>query len=137
MLRWVGVDRIQGFFTNSTHQDWTSKEIRYASWLVKRLGGRPHYVINTAANGRGPLIPKSRVRFGNSFRCNAPGRGLGPKPTSVVPHRYRNLDGLFWIGNPGRSAGQRCSREAGAPPTGQFWVKYALELIRNADYRIR
>ena len=136
MLRWVGVQRIQGFFTNSTHQDWTSREIRYGSWLVRRLGGTPHFVINTAANGRGPLIPRSRVRSGNSVRCNAPGRGLGPKPTSDVPAQYRNLDGFFWIGNPGRSAG-RCVRSARAPPTGAFWLDYALELIRNADYRIR
>jgi endoglucanase len=136
MLRWVGVERIQGFFTNSTHQDWTSKEIRYGRWLVRRLGGTPHFVVNTAANGRGPLIPKSRVRHGNSFRCNAPGRGLGPRPTSDVPSRYRNLDGLFWIGNPGRSAGS-CAHSADAPPTGAFWLDYALELIRNADFRIR
>jgi endoglucanase len=136
LLRRVGVGRIQGFFTNSTHQNWTSREIRYGRKLVRRLGGKPHYVVNTAANGRGPLIPKSRVRFGNSFRCNAPGRGLGPKPTSVVPPRYRNLDGLFWIGNPGRSAGA-CSKTPNPPPAGRFWLDYALELIRNADYRIR
>ena len=53
-----------------------------------------------------------------------------------MPTQYRNLDGLFWIGNPGRSAG-RCARSADAPPTGSFWLDYALELIRNADYRIR
>jgi endoglucanase len=135
MLTWVGVQRIQGFFTNSTHQDWTHREIRYGRWLVRKLGGTPHYVINTAANGRGPLIPKSRVAHGNSFRCNAPGRGLGPRPTSDVPAQYRNLDGFFWIGNPGRSAG-RCARSAAAPPTGAFWLDYALELIRNADFRI-
>ena len=76
------------------------------------------------------------MRFGNSFRCNAPGRGLGPKPTSVVPQRYRNLDGFFWIGNPGRSAGA-CSKTPNPPPAGHFWLDYALELIRNADYRIR
>lgn len=135
MLRWVGVSRIQGFFTNSTHQDWTHREIRYGRWLVRQLGGGSHYVINTAANGRGPLIPKSRVKHGNSFRCNAPGRGLGPRPTSAVPARYRNLDGLFWIGNPGRSAG-RCAHSADAPPTGAFWLDYALSLIANADFRI-
>ena len=27
LLRRVGVARIQGFFTNSTHQDWTRREI--------------------------------------------------------------------------------------------------------------
>lgn len=136
LLRRVHVERIQGFFTNSTHQNWTSREIRYGRQLVRKLGGKPHYVVNTAANGRGPLIPKSRVRHGNSFRCNAPGRGLGPKPTSLVPKRYRNLDGLFWIGNPGRSAGA-CSKTPNPPPAGTFWLDYALELIRNADYRIR
>ena len=136
MLRWVGVARIQGFFTNSTHQDWTSREIRYARWLVARLGGRPHYVINTAANGRGPLIPKHRVRDGNEYRCNAPGRGLGPRPTGDVPPGYSNLDAFIWIGNPGRSAGQTCSRTAGAPPTGDFWLAYALELIDNANFNV-
>ncbi len=136
LLRRVGVERIQGFFTNSTHQNWTRREIRYGRQLVRRLGGKPHYVVNTAANGRGPLIPKSRVKHGNSFRCNAPGRGLGPKPTSVVPDRYRNLDGFFWIGNPGRSAGA-CSKTPNPPPAGHFWLDYALQLIRNADYRIR
>jgi endoglucanase len=135
LLRRIGVDQIQGFFTNSTHQVRTKKEIRYARTLVRLLGGGPHYVINTAANGQGPLIPKSRVKHGNSFRCNAPGRGLGPKPTSKVPASYRHLDGLFWIGNPGRSAGT-CSHTAGAPPTGSFWVSYALQLIEHADFRI-
>lgn len=136
LLRRVGVERIQGFFTNSTHQVRTKKEIRFARTLVRLLGGKPHYVINTAANGRGPLIPKSRVRHGNSFRCNAPGRGLGPRPTSDVPAQYRNLDGLFWIGNPGRSAGRCVVHTSDAPPTGAFWLDYALELIRNADFRI-
>ena len=79
LLRRVQVGRIQGFFTNSTHQNWTSREIRYGRELVRLLGGTPHFVVNTSGNGRGPLVPKSRVRFGNSFRCNAPGRGLGPE----------------------------------------------------------
>ncbi|HEU4700921.1 MAG TPA: glycoside hydrolase family 6 protein [Conexibacter sp.] len=137
LLRRIGVEKIQGFFTNSTHQVWTKKEIRFARKLVRRLGGTPHYVINTAANGQGPLIPKSRVKHGNSYRCNAPGRGLGPRPTSNVPAQYRNLDGFFWIGNPGRSAGRCVVHTSDAPPTGSFWLDYALELIRNADFRIR
>ncbi len=136
LLRRVGVFRIQGFFTNATHQSWTSREIGYGRELMRRLGGRPHHVVNTATNGRGPLVPHSRVRFGNSFRCNAPGRGLGPRPTSLVPSRFRNLDGLFWIGNPGRSAGE-CSKTPNPPPAGRFWVDYAVSLVRNADFRIR
>jgi endoglucanase len=138
-LRQVGVNKIQGFFTNATHQDRTLKEIAYARNLVKRTGGRAHYVINTSGNGKGPLIPNDRVKDGNSVRCNAPGRGLGPKPTSDVPAQYRGLDGLFWIGNPGRSAG-RCAEEIypgqKVPATGTFWLRYALALIANADFRI-
>ncbi|MGB2710550.1 MAG: glycoside hydrolase family 6 protein [Conexibacter sp.] len=136
LLRRVGVFKIQGFFTNATHQNWTRAEIRYGRALMRLLGGRPHQVINTAANGRGPLVPRSRVRFGNSFRCNAPGRGLGPRPTPVVPSQYRNLDALVWIGNPGRSAGA-CSKTPNPPPAGTFWVDYAVSLVRHADYRIR
>jgi endoglucanase len=136
MLRRVGVHKIQGFFTNATHQNRTSREIKYARGLVKLLGGKPHYVINTSGNGRGPLVPKSRVQSGNSVRCNAPGRGLGPKPTSSVPSKFRGLDGLFWIGNPGRSAGRCVTHRDDAPPTGSFWLDYALELIKNANFKI-
>lgn len=135
LLRRIGVHKIQGFFTNSTHQVRTKREIRFARTIVRMLGGKPHYVINTATNGRGPLIPRDRVRYGNSFRCNAPGRGLGPRPTWDVPAQYKNLDALIWIGNPGRSAG-RCARFGRAPPTGTFWLEYALSLIDNADFRI-
>jgi endoglucanase len=135
-LKRIGVGRIQGFFTNSTHQDWTVREIQYGRRLVKRLGGRPHFVINTATNGRGPLRPRDRVAHGNTFHCNPPGAGLGPRPTTAVPGGSRHLDGLFWIGNPGRSAGE-CSKTPDPPPTGTFWVDYAVALVRNADFRIR
>ncbi|ADB51496.1 Cellobiohydrolase A (1 4-beta-cellobiosidase A)- like protein [Conexibacter woesei DSM 14684] len=135
LLRKVGVHKIQGFFTNSTHHNRTTKEIRYANGLSRATGGK-HYVVNTAVNGKGALRPRHRVRFGNSIRCNPRGRGLGPRPTWDVPPQYPRLDGVFWIGNPGRSAGN-CGTSTGAPPTGTFWLDYALELIKNADYRIR
>jgi len=136
-LRQVGVRKIQGFFTNATHQNWTRREIRYARKLVKLTGGSAHYVINTSGNGRGPAIPRDRVKEGNSYRCNAPTNGLGPRPTSDVPAKYKGLDGFFWIGNPGRSAG-RCALKLyrRVPPTGSFWLDYALKLIRNADFDI-
>ncbi|ADB51497.1 glycoside hydrolase family 6 protein [Conexibacter woesei] len=138
LLRRVGVHKIEGFFTNATHQNTTRREIAYGRLLVRLLGGRPRFVVNTSSNGQGPLVPRDRVKEGNSYRCNAPGRGLGPKPTSAVPPQYRSLDGLFWIGNPGRSAGG-CGRAffARIPPTGAFWLEYALQLIRHADFRIR
>ncbi|MBB4664828.1 glycoside hydrolase family 6 protein [Conexibacter arvalis] len=137
-LRQVGVRKIQGFFTNATHQNWTSKEIRYAQQLRRLTGGKARFVVNTSGNGRGPDVPKDRVKHGNSFRCNSPQNGLGPRPTSDVPARYTGLDALVWIGNPGRSAG-RCALKLyrRVPPTGSFWLEYALKLIENANHAIR
>src|SRR6202011_4694503 len=80
MLRQAGVSKIQGFFLNATHFDWTSREIRYGRAISRMTGGK-HFVVNTAVNGRGPLVPRNRVREGNEVLCNPPGRGLGPLPT--------------------------------------------------------
>jgi len=136
-LRQVGVNKIQGFFTNATHQNWTTKEISYAQQLRRLTGGKAHFVVNTSGNGRGPDVPKDRVAEGNSYRCNSPNNGLGPRPTSDVPAKYKGLDALVWIGNPGRSAG-RCALKLyrRVPPTGTFWLDYALILIKNANYEI-
>jgi endoglucanase len=135
ILRRIGVGRIEGVFTNSTHQDWTSREIAYGETLARKVPGL-RYVVNTATNGRGLLRPHDRVAHGNTIHCNAPGRGLGPRPTTAVPPKYGHLDAFAWVGQPGRSAGA-CSATPNPPPAGTFWVDYALALVRNADYRIR
>lgn len=135
VLRRIGVERIEGVFTNGTHQDWTSREIAYGETLARKVPGL-RYVVNTATNGRGPLRPHDRVAHGNTIHCNPPGRGLGPKPTTVVPARYPHLDAFAWVGQPGRSAGA-CSATPNPPPSGTFWVDYALSLIANADFGIR
>jgi endoglucanase len=135
VLRRIGVGRIEGVFTNGTHQDWTSHEIAYGEQLARHVPGL-RYVVNTATNGRGPLRPHDRVAHGNTIHCNPPGRGLGPKPTTDVPARYPHLDAFAWVGQPGRSAGE-CSATPGAPPSGTFWIDYALRLIDNADFGIR
>ena len=103
MLRRAGVSEIQGFYVNSTHFDWTSREIRYGQAIARMTGGK-HFVVNTAENGRGPLVPRNRVRDGNEVLCNPPGRGLGPKPTFNTGYRY--VDAFAWIANPGKSGGQ-------------------------------
>jgi endoglucanase len=135
ILRRVGIRRIEGVFTNGTHQNWTRDEIAYGETLARKIPGL-RYVVNTATNGRGPLRPRDRARHGNAIHCNPPGRGLGPKPTTAVPARYPHLDALVWVGQPGRSAGA-CSATPNPPPAGTFWVDYALSLVRNADFRIR
>jgi endoglucanase len=130
LLERAGVAKIQGFFLNSTHFDRTSKEARYGEQISRLTGGR-HFVINTGENGRGPLRPRNVVRQGNEVLCNPPGRGLGPKPTTRT--RYPNVDMFAWTSNPGESGG---TCVAGAPPTGAYWSRYALMLVRNAKFRV-
>ena len=102
LLREAGVAHTEGFFLNATHFDWTLTEIHYG-WKISRLTGGKHFVVNTAENGRGPLVPRSRTHNGNEVLCNPPGRGLGPKPTFDTG--YRDVDAFAWIANPGKSGG--------------------------------
>ncbi len=76
LLRRAGVARIQCFFLNSTHFDWTSREIPFGERVSRLTGGR-HFVVSTGENGQGPLVPADRVHHGNEVLCNPPGRGLG------------------------------------------------------------
>jgi endoglucanase len=127
-LRASGVAKIEGFFLNSTHFDWTSNEIRYGNQISRMTGGK-HFVVNTGENGQGPLRPRDIVHAGLEVLCNPPGRGLGPLPTASTG--YRNVDMFAWTSNPGESGGN-CV--AGAPPTGAYWPAYAAMLVQNADF---
>ena len=130
-LRASGVAKIQGFFLNATHFDWTSNEIRYGDQISRLTGGK-HFVVNTGENGQGPLRPRDIVHAGLEVLCNPPGRGLGPLPTANTG--YRNVDMFAWTSNPGESGG---SCVAGAPPTGEYWPAYAAMLVQNADFNVR
>jgi endoglucanase len=131
LLRQSGVASIQGFFLNATHFDWTSHEIRYGEQISRMTGGK-HFVVNTAENGQGPLVPGDRVHQGNEVLCNPPGRGLGPKPTFNTG--YPNVDAFAWIANAGKSGG---TCRPGAPPTGYYWPAFALQLVRYANFNVR
>jgi len=131
LLRRAGVAKIQGFFLNSTHFDWTKKEIAYGE-KISRLTGGKHFVINTAENGQGPLRPRHPRKEGNEVLCDPAGRGLGPLPTASTG--YRNVDAFAWIANPGVSGGQ-C--RPGAPPSGVWWPALALELVQHENFRVR
>lgn len=104
----AGVRNAQGFVLNSTHFDWTTKELAYGQKIARALGG-VHFVVNTGENGRGPLVPADVEREGNEVLCNPPGRGLGPFTTSTG---YRYADAFFWTAIPGNSGG---ACRAGAP----------------------
>ena len=130
LLLGAGVQQAQGFFLNSTHFDWTTRELRYGQ-TISRLTGGAHFIINTGENGRGPLVPHNRVQHGNEVLCNPPGRGLGPLSlvNDVAQQTdYASDDGMLWFSNPGGSGG---ACQPGAPATGVFWPKYAVMLVHN------
>jgi endoglucanase len=128
LLRAIGIGPIAGFFLNSTHYDWTAHEVAYGARISRALNGK-HFVVSTAVNGNGPLVPKSRVRSGNEVLCNPPGRALGTPPTTQTGNRL--VDGYLWIGNPGRSGGY-CN--GSNVRNGYFDPNYALSLARNAHW---
>jgi endoglucanase len=128
-LNAVGVRKIQGFFTNDTHNAWTSKEIRWAQAISKRTGGS-HIIVNTATNGRGPLLNPDPSTQGSEDLCNAPGRGLGPRPTTHTG--FQNVDAFLWTGPPGNSSGT-CR---GGPSGGVFWPARALALAALAEGKL-
>jgi endoglucanase len=132
LLLRAGVKQAQGFFVNSTHFDWTTKEVAFGQRIARALGG-VHFVVNTAEAGRGPLVPKNRVKYGNEELCNPPGRGLGPLS---VQTGYTYVDGFLWFTNPGGSAGQGPGCGKGAPPTAVFWPQYAAKLAMNANFKV-
>ena len=129
MLRRAGITLAQGFALNATHFDWTTSELHYGQEIARAIGGK-HFVINTGENGRGPLVPRSRVLSGNEVLCNPPGRGLGPETTDTG---YLWADAFLWFSNPGGSAG---ACRPGAPRTGIYWPSYAAMLVRNAVYKV-
>ncbi|HWE10328.1 MAG TPA: glycoside hydrolase family 6 protein [Solirubrobacteraceae bacterium] len=128
VLNAIHVNRIQGFFTNDTHQNWTINEIRWATKVAKRTHGA-HFIVNTADNGRGPLLNRNRVKNGNADLCNPPGRGLGPLLNTATGYPY--VDALMWTHPPGNSSG--CG---GGPPGGVFWPARAIMLAQNADQKL-
>ncbi len=132
LLRQADVEDAQGFFVNSTHFDWTTKEVAYGQKIAQRLGG-VHFIVNTGENGQGPLAPVSRRLNGNEELCNPAGRGLGPES---VQTGYKYVDGFMWFDNPGGSGGDGPGCGAGAPPTAEFWAKYAVGLERRANFSV-
>jgi endoglucanase len=135
-LNKIGVRKIQGFFLNSTHADWTLNEIAYGQKISKLTRGA-HFVVNTAVNGRGPERSKHPAKQGSEVLCNPTTLGLGPKPTTSTS--YWHVDAFAWLGYTGLSDGP-CPAQPGNPfqaRAGTYMPQYAELLIRHADYRVR
>ena len=83
-LRASGVAKIQGFFLNATHFDWTSHEIRYGDQISALTGGK-HFVVNTGENGQGPLRPRDIVHAGQ----RGPVQPARPRPRTAPDREHR------------------------------------------------
>jgi endoglucanase len=125
VLNAIGVQKIRGFFTNDTHINWTINEVRWATKISKLTHGA-HFIVNTAQNGRGPLLNAHPTTEGVENLCNPPGRGLGPRDTTNTG--FPDADAFLWTHPPGNSSG--CG---GGPPAGDFWAQRAIQLAENAN----
>jgi hypothetical protein len=128
ILNAIDVNTIRGFFTNDTHEDWTSTEANWATKIAAKTHGA-HFIVDTADNGRGPLLTRNRGADGNEDLCNPPGRGLGPTDTTVTGYRY--ADAWMWTHPPGNSSG--CG---GGPPGGVFWPARAEGEAQRANRQL-
>jgi hypothetical protein len=125
-LNRVDIGRIRGFFTNDTHFDWTIDEIRWGERVSKLTHGAD-FVVNTAQNGNGPLVPRDRAADGNEVLCNPPGRAVGPRPTTSTG--FSHVDAFLWTAPPGNSSGT-CN---GGTPSGTFDAARAVALAAAAN----
>jgi endoglucanase len=115
----AGVRDADGFALNVSNFQTTQVSKVYGDKLSAQLGG-VHYVIDTSRNGNGPwLAPNDAETW-----CNPPNRALGQAPTTATGSAL--VDAYLWVKRPGESDGS-CR---GAPPAGEWWSSYALELAR-------
>ena len=128
VLNAIGVNKIRGFFTNDTHLNRTINEVRWATRISKLTHGA-HFIVNTADNGRGPLLNPHPRTQGVENLCNPPGRGLGLMDTTHTG--YALADAWLWTHPPGNSSG--CG---GGPPGGTFWPQRAIGLAERANQRL-
>ncbi|GID96757.1 glycoside hydrolase family 6 protein [Amorphoplanes digitatis] len=119
-LRKSGLDRAYGFSLNVANFETTADNITYGSRLSTLLRGA-HFVVDTSRNGNGP----AQKGAGDRHWCNPPGRALGEEPTTRTGVPL--ADAFLWVKRPGESDGA-CG--SGAPPAGQWWSRYALDLAR-------
>ncbi|POX43876.1 glycoside hydrolase family 6 protein [Streptomyces sp. Ru72] len=119
------------------------------AWFDQNVGTPPadelhHFVIDTSRNGRGAWTPAPGKYSGDPETwCNAPGRGLGPRPTADTGVPL--VDAYLWVKIPGESDGS-CTRNTGGtidpeygivdPPAGTWWPDQAHALARNAVPRL-
>ncbi|MFI5009064.1 MAG: glycoside hydrolase family 6 protein [Solirubrobacterales bacterium] len=117
-LSGAGIARAAGFALNVANFQSTRASVAYGERLSHLLHGA-HFVIDTGRNGNGPdTNPADAPGW-----CNPPGRALGRAPSTSTGEP--RVDAYLWVKAPGESDG---SCRPGAPPAGQWWPQYALQL---------
>lgn len=116
LLSQAGIEQAHGFSLNVSNYHYSYTQISYGKQIGARLGDK-HFIVDTSRNGIGPT---------DDFEwCNAPGRALGSAP--IFDSDEPLLDALLWIKPPGESDGW-CN---GGPQAGEFWLEYAIDLVKN------
>lgn len=116
-LNQSGIQQANGFALNVSNFQTTGNSTAFGQ-NVSKLVGNKHFVIDTGRNGVGPT--------GDNQWCNPPGRALGNKPTTNTGNSL--VDAYLWVKGPGGSDGS-CN---GAPPAGQWFESYALDMARRS-----
>ena len=124
--RWVAAERVRKILPK--FNDITGVSINISNFVPlseclsygKSLG--VPYVIDTSRNGNNQYDSEK------DGWCNPVNRKLGVPPRSFIEKRmaaFDNLDAFLWVKIPGESDGE-CN---GGPKAGQFWYKYAKDLV--------
>ncbi len=132
--------KARGFFLGDTHFNWAYREIQFGN-RVARLTGGLHFVVDSRADGQGPILNPDPVHQGVEELCNPPHRGLGPRPGASDGRAYgmssRYLDGFVWVTTPGESAASSCPGRAGHwAASGIFDEGIAIDFAFHANDRI-
>jgi hypothetical protein len=132
--------KARGFFLGDTHFNWAYREIQFGN-RVARLTGGLHFVVDSRADGQGPIRNPDPVRQGNEQLCNPPHRGLGPRPGASDGRAYgmysRYLDGFVWVTTPGESAASTCPGRSGHwAASGIFDEGIAIDFAFHANDRV-
>ncbi len=158
----AGIDRADGFYLNASGFQPTAQIEAYGIKLAKCVhvvrstgrndcldaeidavpddaAGLPHFVIDTARNGKGEWTPPDGKYKDPQTWCNPPGRGVGIRATTATASEL--TDAYLWIRDPTRSSG-RCRRGASGPEDpvygvaspegGVFWPDLALQRAGDA-----
>ena len=119
-LREAGVDQAKGIAVNVSNFYSDDDSQKYGTELLRQLGDNGGMVIDSSRNGNGPSD------IADNPWCNPPGRAIGNPPSTGFADSLVNA--WLWIKIPGDSDG---SCRDGAPPAGDFWLQYAIELVLN------